>query len=109
MKNQMGEEDMVRYRASRAKRRVAFATLFTTLIMVAAATASWADDVNAKGGLLERPVKLIFYDDQTNPSIVPGLYTKLIDVDKVDLVIAGYGTNVEAPAMPIVIERGMVY
>src|SRR5258708_11281984 len=140
MKNQMGEEDMVRYGASRAKRRVAFATLFTTSIMVAAATASWAaepikigfgmaltgalagngkaallsiqmwaDDVNAKGGLLERPVKLIFYDDQTNPSIVPGLYTKLIDVDKVDLVIAGYGTNVEAPAMPIVMERGMVY
>jgi branched-chain amino acid transport system substrate-binding protein len=69
----------------------------------------WADDVNAKGGLIGRPVKLIFYDDQTNPSIVPGLYTKLIDVDKVDLVVAGYGTNVEAPAMPIVIERGMVY
>jgi branched-chain amino acid transport system substrate-binding protein len=69
----------------------------------------WADDINAKGGLIGRPVKLIFYDDQTNPSVVPGLYTKLIDVDKVDLVVAGYGTNVEAPAMPIVMERGMVY
>ena len=69
----------------------------------------WEEDVNAKGGLMGRPVKLIYYDDQTNPSIVPGLYTKLIEVDKVDLVIAGYGTNVEAPAMPVVIQHGMMY
>jgi branched-chain amino acid transport system substrate-binding protein len=65
----------------------------------------WAEDVNAKGGLLGRPVKLIFYDDQTNPSLVPGIYTKLMDVDKVDLVISGYGTNIAAPAMPVVIQH----
>src|SRR5216684_3691546 len=41
----------------------------------------WEDDVNAKGGLLGRPVKLIFYDDQTNPATVPGIYTKLLEVD----------------------------
>lgn len=69
----------------------------------------WAEEVNAKGGLLGRPVKLIYYDDQTNPSMVPGIYTKLIDVDKVDLVIAGYGTNVEAPAMPVIISRQMMF
>ena len=34
--------------------------------------------------LLGRPVKLIHYDDQTNPATVPSLYTKLIDLDKVD-------------------------
>jgi branched-chain amino acid transport system substrate-binding protein len=28
----------------------------------------WQDDVNAKGGLLGRPVKLVYYDDQSNPS-----------------------------------------
>src|SRR4030081_1413061 len=67
----------------------------------------WAEDVNAKGGLLGRPVKLIFYDDQTNPSLVPGIYTKLMDVDKVDLVISGYGPNVAAPAMPVVIAHNM--
>src|SRR6266478_1368315 len=44
----------------------------------------WEEDVNAKGGLLGRPVKLIYYDDQSNPSTVPGIYTKLLDVDKVD-------------------------
>ena len=67
----------------------------------------WAEDQNAKGGLLGRPVKLDFYDDQTNPSLVPGIYTKLLDVDKVDLVVSGYGTNIAAPAMPVVIAHNM--
>jgi branched-chain amino acid transport system substrate-binding protein len=65
----------------------------------------WKDDVNKKGGLLGRPVELVFYDDQTNPSTVPGIYTKLLDVDKVDLIISGYGTNLIAPLLPIAIER----
>src|SRR5499427_8488145 len=51
----------------------------------------WRDDVNKKGGLLGRPVELIYYDDQTNPATVPGIYTKLLDVDKVDLIIGAYG------------------
>jgi len=67
----------------------------------------WEDDVNANGGLLGRPVKLIFYDDQTNPAQVPGIYTKLLDVDKVDLILSGYGTNIAAPAMPVVIAHKM--
>jgi branched-chain amino acid transport system substrate-binding protein len=65
----------------------------------------WEDDINAKGGLLGRPVKLIYFDDQTNPATVPGIYTKLLDVDKVDLIIGGYGTNMLAPAMPVVIQK----
>ena len=66
----------------------------------------WRDDVNAKGGLLGRKVELIVYDDQSNPSITPGIYTKLLDVDKVDLLIAPYGTNPTAPIMPLVKQRG---
>ncbi|HLY47486.1 MAG TPA: amino acid ABC transporter substrate-binding protein [Stellaceae bacterium] len=69
----------------------------------------WAEDQNKKGGLLGRPVKLDFYDDQTNPSLVPGIYTKLLDVDKVDLVISGYGTNIAAPAMPVIIAHKMAF
>src|ERR1700687_692118 len=69
----------------------------------------WAEDTNAKGGLLGRPVKLIFYDDQTNSSLVPGIYTKLLDVDKVDLVVSGYGTNIAAPAMPVVIQHNRTF
>lgn len=67
----------------------------------------WAEDVNAKGGLLGRKVELVHYDDQSSASNVPGLYTKLIDVDKVDLVVSPYGTNLIAPAMPVVMQKGL--
>ncbi|MPZ35945.1 MAG: ABC transporter substrate-binding protein [Rhodospirillales bacterium] len=63
------------------------------------------EDINARGGILGRPVKLVYYDDQSNPSSIPGLYTKLIDVDKVDIVVSGYATNMIAPAMPIVMQK----
>ena len=69
----------------------------------------WRDDVNAKGGLLGRPVKLVYYDDQSNPDTVPGIYTKLLDVDKVDLIVSGYGTNLIAPAMPIAISHDRLF
>src|SRR4051812_33961883 len=69
----------------------------------------WEEDVNAKGGLLGRKVKLIYYDDQSNPSTVPGIYTKLLDVDKVDLVMGGYATAMLAPAMPIVMQRKKLF
>lgn len=59
----------------------------------------WRDDVNASGGLLGRPVEFVYYDDQSNPATVPGIYTKLIDVDKVDLTIGPYATNMVAPAI----------
>jgi branched-chain amino acid transport system substrate-binding protein len=69
----------------------------------------WEEDTNAKGGLLGRRVKLIYYDDQTNPAAVPGIYTRLLDVDKVDLIIGNYGTNMLAPAMPIAMQRKKVF
>jgi branched-chain amino acid transport system substrate-binding protein len=73
------------------------------------ATQMWAEDQNAKGGLLGRPVQLVYYDDQSNPSLVPGIYTKLFDIDKVDLVISGYGTNIIGPAMPLVMQHNKVF
>src|SRR5437773_1202891 len=69
----------------------------------------WEEEINAKGGLLGRPVKLVYYDDQSNPSQVPGLYTKLMDVDKVDIVVSGYATNMIAPAMPIVMQKDRTF
>ena len=48
----------------------------------------WLEDVNARGGLLGRKVELVNYDDQSNAGQVPALYTKLIEVDKVDLVVS---------------------
>jgi branched-chain amino acid transport system substrate-binding protein len=73
--------------------------------MLQAAIEIWRDDVNAKGGLLGRPVEIIVYDDQSNPASVPGLYTKLISVDKADLLLGPYGTNFVAPVMPTIIQN----
>jgi branched-chain amino acid transport system substrate-binding protein len=69
----------------------------------------WEEETNAKGGLIGRPVKLIYYDDQSNPATVPGIFTKLLGVDKVDIVMGDYGTNLLAPAMPIVIQNKMTF
>src|SRR5690349_23206502 len=66
----------------------------------------WRDDVNAAGGLLGRPVELVYYDDQSNPANVPAIYTKLLTVDKVDLLLGPYATNMAAPAMPVVMANG---
>ena len=69
----------------------------------------WVEDVNAKGGLLGRKVELVNYDDQSNGGQVPALYTKLIEIDKVDLVISSYSTALIAPAMPVIMAHGMAF
>ncbi|HVJ25320.1 MAG TPA: amino acid ABC transporter substrate-binding protein, partial [Burkholderiales bacterium] len=68
----------------------------------------WVDDVNKKGGLLGRKVDFIVYDDQSSPANTPGIYTKLLDVDRVDLLIAPYATVPTAPIVPLVKERGLL-
>jgi branched-chain amino acid transport system substrate-binding protein len=65
----------------------------------------WEDDVNRKGGLLGRRVEMVCIDDETNPKLVPDIYKRLLDDEKVDLVIGGYGDNSVSPAMPLIIER----
>jgi branched-chain amino acid transport system substrate-binding protein len=69
----------------------------------------WQEEINAKGGLLGRQVQIVYYDDQSNPSTIPGIYTKLLDVDKVDLVMSGYATNMIAPAIPIVMQKNKTF
>jgi branched-chain amino acid transport system substrate-binding protein len=65
----------------------------------------WRDHVNARGGLLGRPVELVYYDDQASPANAPGIYAKLMGVDKVDLLIGPYSTNVIAAALPAIIQN----
>jgi len=69
----------------------------------------WRDHINKEGGLLGRKVELVYYDDKSSPQEVPGIYTKLLDVDKVDLVVGGYATNEVAPAMPVVMRKGKTF
>ena len=66
----------------------------------------WQENINAKGGLLGRPVELTCYDDKADPALVSKLYEKLIKEDMVDLVIGGYGTNTLAASLPSVVKHG---
>ena len=68
----------------------------------------WVDEVNQKGGLLGRKVEFIVYDDQSSPANTPAIYTKLLDVDRVDLLIAPYGTVPTGPIMPLVKQRNLL-
>src|SRR5580693_5893233 len=68
----------------------------------------WRDDVNAKGGLLGRKVELVVYDDKSSASETPAIYSKLLDVDKVDFLFAPYATVPTAPIMPLVKQRGLL-
>jgi len=69
----------------------------------------WRDDLStAKGGLLGRKVELVVYDDKSSASETPAIYSKLLDVDKVDLLFAPYATVPTAPLMPMVKQRGLL-
>src|SRR6201746_2489356 len=68
----------------------------------------WRDDVNSKGGLLGRKVELVIYDDKSSASETPAIYSKLLEVDKVDLLFAPYATVPTAPIMPLVQQRGLL-
>src|SRR5437879_8169198 len=68
----------------------------------------WRDDVNARGGLLGRKVELVVYDDKSSASETPAIYSKLLDVDKVDLLFAPYATVPTAPIMTLVKQRGLL-
>ena len=69
----------------------------------------WREDTNKAGGLLGRQIEFVYYDDATSPAKVPGIYTKLLNIDKVDLVVSSYGTNEIAPAMPIIMRKKLVF
>jgi branched-chain amino acid transport system substrate-binding protein len=65
----------------------------------------WLEKVNKKGGLLGRPVKMIIYNDESTPTVAQSLYTRLLDQDKVDLVLAPYTTFVGGAIVPIVMSH----
>lgn len=61
----------------------------------------WEMDINAKGGILGRPVKLVIYDDESEPATAIKLYEKLITSDKVDLVFGPYSSPIASAVAPI--------
>ena len=59
-------------------------------------------EINRAGGLLGRPVALVKYDDQGNPSTAVQLYQKLITDDRVNLLVSPYETDLTSAVAPIV-------
>ena len=68
----------------------------------------WEQEVNIRGGLLGRPVKLILYDDKSQKKRVRQLYKKLIMEEKVDLVFSPYGTPLTLVASEVSERNKMV-
>jgi branched-chain amino acid transport system substrate-binding protein len=50
--------------------------------------------VNARGGVLGRPIEFVIYDDESDEKTAARLYEKLITEDKVDAVLGPYGTAI---------------
>jgi branched-chain amino acid transport system substrate-binding protein len=57
-------------------------------------TQLWIDDMNERGGLLGRQLRLVYYDDKSDANTGVQLYEKLITDDKVDLIIGPYSSAV---------------
>ncbi len=66
----------------------------------------WKDQVNGAGGLnvagQKRPIEFVSYDDQGNPGQAAKIYEKLITDDKVDLLLAPWGTSMHIGIAPVV-------
>lgn len=54
----------------------------------------WVDDVNSRGGLLGRKVKLELLDDKSDTQTAVKLYEKLITEDKVNVLLAPYSSAI---------------
>ena len=73
----------------------------------------WVEQMNAGGGAMVKPfgrklpLRLISYDDQSNPGTAATLTNQLITQDKVDLLIADSGSVLTAVSVPIAREHKM--
>ena len=66
------------------------------------------EQINARGGLLGRPIELTLRDDQSRPDVTRTLYEQLLTVDKMDLVMGPYGTGAILSAMGVAQRYGKV-
>ena len=57
---------------------------------------TWAKAVNNSGGIDGRPVQLVYYDDESDPTLAASLYTKLITVDGVSYTFGPFSSPITA-------------
>ncbi len=74
----------------------------------------WAAAVNKDGGVFVKaygrkiPVKIVAYDDQSSTSTSTTLYNQLITQDKVDVLVADFGSVLTSVAIPLAAEHKML-
>jgi branched-chain amino acid transport system substrate-binding protein len=74
----------------------------------------WASAVNKAGGVFVKafnkkiPVKIVAYDDQSSPSTATTLYNQLITQDKVNLLVADFGSVLTSVAIPLAAEHHLL-
>lgn len=69
----------------------------------------WASDVNARGGILGRKVRLIILNDNSSPTQVDTNYTDLITVKHVDLTFGPFSSLLTAPAAQVAHRYGLAF
>jgi branched-chain amino acid transport system substrate-binding protein len=69
--------------------------------MIQKAYEMWAAEVNQRGGLLGRQIKLILYDDKSEEKRAEALYRKLIEKDGVDLLLSPYSSPLTLAASAV--------
>jgi len=69
----------------------------------------YVEDINKKGGVLGRPLQLVHYDDGSDASKANGFAKRLIEDDKVDVVVGGTTTGSTMSMVPLVEKAGIPF
>ena len=67
----------------------------------------WASDLNARGALLGRKVRIVHYDDQSDPRKSAQLYQRLINEDQVELLLGPYSSELTLAASDVAEKYGI--
>lgn len=69
----------------------------------------YVDDINKKGGVLGRPLQLVHYDDGSDANKANSFAKRLIDDDKVDVIVGGTTTGSTMSMVPLVERAGVPF
>ncbi len=74
----------------------------------------WADSLNQDGGVFTKPygrklrIRIVAYDDQSQPATSTTMINQLITQDKVDILVCNSGSVLTAAAMPVARDNKML-
>ena len=69
----------------------------------------YVEDINKKGGVIGRQLELVHYDDGSDASKANGFGKRLIDDDKVDIIVGGTTTGATMSMVPLVEKAGIPF